>query len=1337
MKVGHAQTTSRLEDADSIFGDLGSALPPKLSRSVTLGDAMRAELAQMPRGGFDDCSGQQRGRLQKSNTMGAKQARSSSRKATANLEDAEMKRSTTKKLTTTTSRTARLADPSSKLQFLTSHAFFEGTSQSLREALAPQMVRRSHDPQATNTLLVEQGATPTGNMDYLFLTGRDACVRLEVLFDGKVVGDASDAGVMGQEAIFQVTTRFVCSIRLAAGTLSGLWVIPRQVLQLLLAKEAHKRDFAILQARAEKCLVDFLLAWYYQPAAHVNVRLFRNSTHEFVSNLLQSVNVHLYGEGTTIMAMGSASHAGLCVYRGEAEVKIEDKVLITLRHIVRVNAWAAWWGMVGMLGVCLESPVEVVATTDCIVFSLSAESYYSLRQNYTSECRLLEKVGVEHIKLLQPSAVSLLHQPLFERCNPDFLTALQGKFEKKIYPQGHFLVVKGEEHEMTRLIFVARGFVQMLKEGESRTVRARAAVVVCVDNDDDKSPERGSSPDNARSRQSSRQPASESSPKHRHPLFKKLQPNAKLLGSGSYFGEQAALGFVDFEHTVACKTMCDLRELSGDSIIQLLNVYPKEGKVFELLALENGLDPELVDGSLTEVSMLQPLGDELVGEMERSMERLVAFEGQVVFKQDSVSKSMYILVKGDLVIEIDGQEIAHVCAPAVLHDAAVIRHSMGEGHAAWFTARCTTYCVFRVGAGADIAAFIDEKHHGSAAECPYRTQLVELGQWSLRRLWPILKSDDPVGEGLVASQARRVSMQRSRTEKFASKTERDENFKAAFEQLSASQTFAKSHAEFRKFLARHCEKAVYLDNQILMQQGEDGDFAILVQHGACVVEVGNPPTRVGEVKDGGFIGEAVILGMSQTRTATVRATGLVQTLILSRSAVLSAFDMYPDEQDKIMKIAVAREGVTNALSSMGAPTPAKPQLDIRSQRETVVAPSTQEAAPASSKRATLTGHAEPDASPSRRVSQVPAGRNPGGHVPSWRRGSAISIAASLVEGVMSTSAPSGGGGNLRNSAANRASAMAAISGQQRRTLAAAPTAGLQESPGRKSIDATPSTASASAAGVPRPRRGSASFIALTADVGQQRKKAAVDMAMGRMHSGGRRQSSMGSSVSRQPSGEEQQSRKAASPFAVSEAGSSDSHHHGVEPPELPLAAVADATRHGDSFYQTPGSTMNYISEVSSCLENSMYSGGSERDDRATAEASPGGEYLPEGLRSSPCSSQKIAASDSSIDRQMDSEVAAIAGCLALPPILDKKIDMSLPLSPHMEWAKKREAAIHAAPQHRERQMVKADRLAPLVPHANGYLEAGMAPKSWGDAMQQRVKKVAGVYGARVWKHYYG
>jgi len=135
------------------------------------------------------------------------------------------------------------------------------------------------------------------------------------------------------------------------------------------------------------------------------------------------------------------------------------------------------------------------------------------------------------------------------------------------------------------------------------------------------------------------------------------------------------------------------------------------------------------------------------------------------------------------------------------------------------------------------------------------------------------------------------------------------------EEKIISETLAKkfegAHADFLAQVRMGLSKNTYAPDEVILQQDDAGDFAILLASGSGVVEVNG--MRVGEVQAGSLIGEAVLIGKALTRTATVMSVGEVTGFILQQKYMQIVFDEFPEERTRMEQLFAIRTQTNKAL----------------------------------------------------------------------------------------------------------------------------------------------------------------------------------------------------------------------------------------------------------------------------------------------------------------------------------------------------------------------------------------------------------------------------------------
>ena len=115
--------------------------------------------------------------------------------------------------------------------------------------------------------------------------------------------------------------------------------------------------------------------------------------------------------------------------------------------------------------------------------------------------------------------------------------------------------------------------------------------------------------------------------------------------------------------------------------------------------------------------------------------------------------------------------------------------------------------------------------------------------------------------------------------------------------------FAKIDASKLKLLAFTSERVSYDPGQDLFKQGDPGDAAYIILDGEADIIVNTPDGElvVASMKKNDFVGDIAIL-CDVPRTATVRATKPLSTLVITKDLFFQLVTEFPD-----MSVAIMRE----------------------------------------------------------------------------------------------------------------------------------------------------------------------------------------------------------------------------------------------------------------------------------------------------------------------------------------------------------------------------------------------------------------------------------------------
>lgn len=113
-----------------------------------------------------------------------------------------------------------------------------------------------------------------------------------------------------------------------------------------------------------------------------------------------------------------------------------------------------------------------------------------------------------------------------------------------------------------------------------------------------------------------------------------------------------------------------------------------------------------------------------------------------------------------------------------------------------------------------------------------------------------------------------------------------------------------SRAFVETVLQRH-SRLVFQPDRVLVSEGDEGESMYVIIWGFANVSIGNH--IVGEVTTGACIGEAVVMGLSKTRTATVTARSVLEVLEVKEEEISAALEEFPEERKMFMAFAESRQ----------------------------------------------------------------------------------------------------------------------------------------------------------------------------------------------------------------------------------------------------------------------------------------------------------------------------------------------------------------------------------------------------------------------------------------------
>ena len=116
-----------------------------------------------------------------------------------------------------------------------------------------------------------------------------------------------------------------------------------------------------------------------------------------------------------------------------------------------------------------------------------------------------------------------------------------------------------------------------------------------------------------------------------------------------------------------------------------------------------------------------------------------------------------------------------------------------------------------------------------------------------------------------------------------------------------------------KLLAFTSDRVSYSEGQILFRQGDEGDAAYVILSGTAdiIVDSDAGPIKIAELQPNSIVGEIAIL-CDVSRTATVRASGQLETLRIRKDHFLRLLREFPEMTIEIVRVLANRLSHTTA-----------------------------------------------------------------------------------------------------------------------------------------------------------------------------------------------------------------------------------------------------------------------------------------------------------------------------------------------------------------------------------------------------------------------------------------
>lgn len=308
--------------------------------------------------------------------------------------------------------------------------------------------------------------------------------------------------------------------------------------------------------------------------------------------------------------------------------------------------------------------------------------------------------------------------------------------------------------------------------------------------------------------------------------------------------------------TVTTRCACELRILKREPLLELLELYPEENEKLRQQVEVYSQTRKNACGAIAQASASQGgFSEVFVSYLVDNMRTQLFLAGQLLLEEEKRAQAFLVLVVGAADIEHKGVPITRVNAPAIFGERGLLSPSNNSN--ATVRSAGISECMVLTLSSPAVPTILKQ----------YPDDILKLSK--------MLETK--------SAMTRR---------KYESKSD------VSSAMLSDSNVFFnQGHPLFLGRVSASFEKVVYLEGQALFTQGHEAAHGVIVQKGTANVEIDG--SAVAKIFPGEFLGEFVVLGVTSTATATVRAIGTMVTFHIDRNAFKELLDEFPAEKKRL------------------------------------------------------------------------------------------------------------------------------------------------------------------------------------------------------------------------------------------------------------------------------------------------------------------------------------------------------------------------------------------------------------------------------------------------------
>lgn len=399
-----------------------------------------------------------------------------------------------------------------------------------------------------------------------------------------------------------------------------------------------------------------------------------------------------------------------------------------------------------------------------------------------------------------------------------------------------------------------------------------------------------------------------------------LDPSAGQIGmqtQGTFFNEAAVFGGVSETRTFVAATPCEIYTILDKTMKKALENFPAQCSRFAAIAGVYSDERTAAQEILTSTAYFRDLEPAALSAVASRLTSKSFFMGQELLTQGAPGDCLILLLRGTVVVKIDGVVVTQKKGPDIFGEMAVI----GDSNVRVATVQAASLC--------DCHILYKDDFQGVADMHPEIRD--KLSDMMTDRNGDLLKLAEkaPNAVGLPKKNAALGRLRQSIA---------GTSPPGLGQSDSSSPWFSFFNGCSQAFLARFSSNLVrtmHSPGQNIIQEGDpDTTSLMLLQMGNAKVTVRGD--TVGEIWPGNIFGEIAALGKAGQRTSTVTASSLCVVVEIAAERLLEALSEFPAERDRFEQLIDARIRSTAALSPASPAAGAPDSPSAAERRKTAV-----------------------------------------------------------------------------------------------------------------------------------------------------------------------------------------------------------------------------------------------------------------------------------------------------------------------------------------------------------------------------------------------------------------